>query len=76
MSLLLQTAKAILHEVDGIDGGYDPNSYIPSHLVEALRAAIEIENREAVNKAEDLGSMALNQQVHQMFRSIINTMVK
>jgi len=43
MSLLLQTAKAILHEVDGIEGGYDPNSYIPPHLVEALRGAIELE---------------------------------
>jgi hypothetical protein len=62
MSLLLQTAKAILHEVDGIDGGYDPNSYIPPNLVEALRAAIEMEEPR-------------NQQLHPIFRSIVNSMV-
>ena len=66
MSLLLQTAKAILHEVDGLDGNYDPNSYIPPHLVEALRAAIDDEQQ----RAEP------NQQVHPMLRSIINTMVQ
>lgn len=40
---LLSVAKAILHEVDGITGGYDPDSYLPPHFVEALRAAIEKE---------------------------------
>jgi hypothetical protein len=38
---LLAVSKAILAEVDGNDPGFDPDSYLPPHFIEALKAAIE-----------------------------------
>jgi hypothetical protein len=73
MRLLLQTAKAILHEVDGTTGGYDPNSYIPPHLVQALSAAIEEEQRK---QTIDQQNIEMNNQLNPIFRAILNTTVR
>lgn len=62
-NFLLAVAKSILNEVDGIDGGYDPNSYIPPHFVEALRAAIEGEENR-INSTPGA--------VHPMLQGVLN----